>query len=30
VDDGELAPGLFEIFLSAKIFERWKVEPRAY
>ncbi|MCU1331644.1 MAG: metal dependent phosphohydrolase, partial [Candidatus Angelobacter sp.] len=30
VDDGELDPGLFEIFLSAKIFERWKVEPRAY
>jgi len=30
VDDGELDPGLFEIFLSAKIFERWKVEPRPY
>lgn len=30
VDDGELDPGLFEIFLSAKIFDRWKVEPRAY
>jgi HD-GYP domain-containing protein (c-di-GMP phosphodiesterase class II) len=30
VHDGELDPGLFEIFLSAKIFERWKVEPRAY
>ncbi|MGZ4860416.1 MAG: HD-GYP domain-containing protein [Candidatus Angelobacter sp.] len=30
VKDGELDPGLFEIFLSAKIFNRWKVEPRAY
>ncbi|MGZ7105718.1 MAG: HD-GYP domain-containing protein [Candidatus Angelobacter sp.] len=30
VEDGELDPGLFEIFLSAKIFDRWKVEPRAY
>lgn len=30
VQDGELDPGLFEIFVSAKIFDRWKVEPRAY
>jgi HD-GYP domain-containing protein (c-di-GMP phosphodiesterase class II) len=30
VRDGELDPGLFEIFVSAKIFDRWKVEPRAY
>jgi HD-GYP domain-containing protein (c-di-GMP phosphodiesterase class II) len=30
VHDGELDPGLFQIFLSAKIFERWKVEPRGY
>ncbi len=30
VHDGELDPGLFEIFLSGKIFDRWKVEPRAY
>jgi HD-GYP domain-containing protein (c-di-GMP phosphodiesterase class II) len=30
VEDGELDRGLFEIFLSAKIFDRWKVEPRAY
>jgi HD-GYP domain-containing protein (c-di-GMP phosphodiesterase class II) len=30
VKDGELDAGLFEIFLSARIFERWKVEPRAY
>ena len=30
VRDGELDPGLFEIFVSAKIFDRWKIEPRAY
>jgi len=30
VDDGELDRGLFEIFLSARIYDRWKVEPRAY
>ena len=30
VDDGELDPGLFDIFLTAKIFDHWKVEPRAY
>ncbi len=30
VDDGELDRDLFEIFLSARIFDRWKVEPRAY
>jgi HD-GYP domain-containing protein (c-di-GMP phosphodiesterase class II) len=30
VKDGELDPGLFDIFLSARIFDRWKVEPRAY
>ena len=30
VKDGELDQGLFEIFLSARIFDRWKVEPRAY
>jgi hypothetical protein len=30
VKDGELDRGLFEIFLSARIFDRWKVEPRAY
>ena len=28
VDDGELDPGLFEIFVSAKIFDSWKIEPR--
>jgi len=30
VKDGELDSGLFDIFLSARIFDRWKVEPRAY
>src|SRR6185503_8163557 len=30
VKDGELDPNLFEIFVSAKIFDRWKVEPRPY
>jgi len=30
VKDGELDPTLFEIFLSARIFDRWKVEARAY
>jgi HD-GYP domain-containing protein (c-di-GMP phosphodiesterase class II) len=30
VDDGELDRGLFEIFLSARIYDRWKIEPRAY
>ena len=30
VKDGELDSSLFEIFLSARIFDRWKVEARAY
>jgi response regulator RpfG family c-di-GMP phosphodiesterase len=30
VKDGELDAGLFDIFISARIFDRWKVEPRAY
>lgn len=30
VEDGELDSGLFDIFVSARIFERWKVEPRPY
>ena len=30
VDDGELDRGLFEVFVSARIFDRWKVEPRSY
>jgi HD-GYP domain-containing protein (c-di-GMP phosphodiesterase class II) len=28
VDDGELDPGLFDVFVSARIFDRWKVEQR--
>ncbi len=30
VNDGELDAGLFDIFRSARIFDRWKVEPRVY
>ncbi|HEV7551534.1 MAG TPA: HD domain-containing phosphohydrolase, partial [Candidatus Angelobacter sp.] len=30
VDDGELDRGLFEVFVSARIFDCWKVEPRVY
>jgi HD-GYP domain-containing protein (c-di-GMP phosphodiesterase class II) len=30
VKDGELDPQLFQIFLEAKVFERWKVEPYPY
>ncbi|HZS27091.1 MAG TPA: HD domain-containing phosphohydrolase, partial [Candidatus Angelobacter sp.] len=30
VKDGEIDSGLFDLFVSAKIFDRWKVEPRAY
>jgi HD-GYP domain-containing protein (c-di-GMP phosphodiesterase class II) len=30
VKDGELDPGLFDIFRSARIFDRWKIEPSAY
>jgi hypothetical protein len=30
VKDGELDPNLFGIFLEAKVFEKWKVEPFAY
>ncbi|HET9366281.1 MAG TPA: HD domain-containing phosphohydrolase, partial [Candidatus Angelobacter sp.] len=30
VKDGEIDSGLFELFVSARIFDRWKVEPRAY
>jgi HD-GYP domain-containing protein (c-di-GMP phosphodiesterase class II) len=30
VKDGELDPNLFSIFLEAKVFEKWKVEPFAY
>ena len=30
VDDGELDPSLFKIFLDAKVYEKWKVEPHPY
>jgi response regulator RpfG family c-di-GMP phosphodiesterase len=30
VKDGELDPVLYEIFMVAKVFERWKVEPYPY
>lgn len=30
VKDGELDPVLYEIFMTAKVFERWKVEPYPY
>ena len=30
VKDGELDPNLFGIFLAAKVFERWKIEPYPY
>jgi HD-GYP domain-containing protein (c-di-GMP phosphodiesterase class II) len=30
VKDGELDAGLFHIFVSARIFDRWKVEPSVY
>jgi HD-GYP domain-containing protein (c-di-GMP phosphodiesterase class II) len=30
VNDGELDRDLFEVFLSARIFDRWKVEPGVY
>jgi HD-GYP domain-containing protein (c-di-GMP phosphodiesterase class II) len=30
VNDGELDRGLFDVFVSARIFDHWKVEPRAY
>ncbi len=30
VKDGELDADLFNVFLSARIFDRWKVEPRIY
>lgn len=30
VKDGELDPVLYEIFMAAKVFERWKVEPYPY
>jgi HD-GYP domain-containing protein (c-di-GMP phosphodiesterase class II) len=30
VQDGELDPALFQIFLDAKVFEKWKIEPHPY
>jgi len=30
VKDGELDPGLFQLFLEAKVYERWKIEPFPY
>ncbi|MBZ5647765.1 MAG: GAF domain-containing protein [Acidobacteriia bacterium] len=30
VKDGELDPELFKIFLEAKVFEKWKIEPYPY
>lgn len=30
VDDGELDAELFRLFLEARVFERWKVEPHPY
>ena len=30
VKDGELDPELYKIFLEAKVYERWKIEPFPY
>src|SRR5437868_9874471 len=30
VKDGEIDPDLFQLFLDAKVFERWKIEPFPY
>lgn len=30
VKDGELDPNLFQLFVEAKVFEKWKVEPYPY
>jgi HD-GYP domain-containing protein (c-di-GMP phosphodiesterase class II) len=30
VKDGEIDPDLFKLFVEAKVFDRWKVEPEAY
>ncbi len=30
VDDGELDPNLFRLFMDAKIYEKWKIEPYPY
>jgi HD-GYP domain-containing protein (c-di-GMP phosphodiesterase class II) len=30
VKDGELDPALYNLFLDAKVYEKWRVEPHAY
>ncbi len=30
VQDGELDPALFQVFLDAKVYEKWKIEPHPY
>jgi len=30
VKDGEIDPVLFQLFLDAKVYERWKIEPFPY
>ena len=30
VDDGELDPNLFRLFMDAKVYEKWKIEPYPY
>jgi HD-GYP domain-containing protein (c-di-GMP phosphodiesterase class II) len=30
VNDGELDASLFQVFLDAKVYERWKIEPHPY
>jgi HD-GYP domain-containing protein (c-di-GMP phosphodiesterase class II) len=30
VNDGELDASLFQVFLEAKVYERWKIEPHSY
>jgi hypothetical protein len=30
VKDGELDANLFQLFLEAKVYEQWKVEPYPY
>jgi HD-GYP domain-containing protein (c-di-GMP phosphodiesterase class II) len=30
VQDGELDPSLFRVFVEARVFDRWKVEPHPY
>ena len=30
VQDGELEPQLFQLFLEARVFDRWQIEPFPY